>query len=57
VDRRALANADVQPALERLTAFQGERGVHAFTAVDRARVALDRNAGVKVVADWVLVNL
>jgi DNA polymerase-3 subunit delta' len=57
VDRRALANADVQPALERLTAFQGERGVHAFTAVDRALVALDRNAGVKVVADWVLVNL
>jgi DNA polymerase-3 subunit delta' len=57
-DSRALANPDVQPALERLTAsFGGERGVRAFTTVDQALVALDRNAGVKLVADWVLLRL
>jgi DNA polymerase-3 subunit delta' len=57
-DARALANPDVQPALERLTAaYRGERGVRAFTAVDRALVALERNAGVKIVADWVVLNL
>jgi DNA polymerase-3 subunit delta' len=56
-DRRALANADVVPALERLTAFRGERGIHAFAAVDRALMALERNAGVKVVADWVMLNV
>jgi DNA polymerase III subunit delta' len=56
-DSRALANADVQPAIERLSAYQGERGIRAFTAVDRALMALDRNAGVKVVADWLLLQL
>ena len=57
-DIRALANADVQPALERLaTTYQGERGIRAFTAVDRALVALERNAGVKVVADWLVLQL
>jgi hypothetical protein len=56
-DRAALANADVLPVLERLTVFRGERGIQAFTAVDRALAALDRNAGVKVVADWVMLNV
>jgi DNA polymerase-3 subunit delta' len=57
-DVRGLANPDVQPALERLAAaYRGGRGVRAFAAVDRALVALDRNAGVKVVADWVVLNL
>jgi DNA polymerase-3 subunit delta' len=57
-DLRGLANADVRPALERLaTTYSGERGVRAFTAVDRALVALERNAGVKVVADWVVLQL
>jgi DNA polymerase III delta subunit-like protein len=57
-DVRALANPDVQPALERLTkAYEGERGMRAFTAVDRALVALDRNAGVKIVADWLVLQL
>ena len=45
------------PALERLTAFRGERGVRAFTAVDQALVALERNAGVKIVADWLVLQL
>jgi DNA polymerase-3 subunit delta' len=57
-DTRALANPDVQPALERLTdAYRGERGLRAFTAVDQALVALDRNAGAKVVADWLVLQI
>lgn len=56
-DARALANPDVQPTIERLSAYQGERGIRAFTAVDRALMALDRNAGVKIVADWLLLQL
>jgi DNA polymerase-3 subunit delta' len=56
-DGRALANPDVRPALERLAAFHGERGLHAFTAIDQALVALERNAGVKVVADWLVLQL
>jgi len=56
-DRTALANADVIPVLERLTVFRGERGISAFAAVDRGLAALERNAGVKVVADWVMLNV
>ena len=57
-DVRALANADVQPVLERLMpAYGGERGARAFSAIDRALVALDRNAGVKIVADWLVLQL
>jgi DNA polymerase-3 subunit delta' len=57
-DDRTLANPDVRPALERLTqTYRGPRGVAAFGAVDRALVALDRNAGVKVVADWLVLQL
>ena len=37
--------------------FGGERGARAFAAVDRALVALDRNAGVKIVADWLVLQL
>jgi hypothetical protein len=56
-DRVALANADVVPVLERLSVFHGERGVEAFGAIDRALAALERNAGVKVVADWVMLSV
>jgi DNA polymerase III subunit delta' len=57
-DERVLVNPDVRPALERLTqAYAGERGVRAFTAIDQALMALDRNAGVKVVADWLVLHL
>ena len=57
-DERTLANPDVRPALDRLTnAFQGERGTRAFAAVDRALFALQRNAGVKLVADWLVLQL
>jgi DNA polymerase-3 subunit delta' len=53
----ALANPDVRDAVEGLAAFRGERGVRAFTAVDQALVALERNAGVKTVADWIVIQL
>ena len=57
-DERTLANADVRPALERLsTTYRGERGTRAFAAVDRALFALQRNAGVKLVADWLVLQL
>ncbi len=56
-DRAALANRDLEPALARLTAFHGERCAKAFGAIDRGLAALDRNAGVKIVADWVGLNL
>ena len=53
-----LANSDIRPSLERLTAaYRGERGTRAFAAVDRALFALQRNAGVKVVADWLVLQL
>src|SRR5262249_2398276 len=59
-DPGLLANPDARPALERLAAaYQRDRGVRAFEAVDRALVALapPRNAGTKIVADWVVLQL
>jgi DNA polymerase-3 subunit delta' len=57
-DSSRLANADMRPAIERLTpAYQGDRGIRAFAAVDHALEALDRNAGIKVVADWLVLQL
>jgi DNA polymerase-3 subunit delta' len=56
-DATALANTDVQTALARLAAFRGDRGLRAFATIDQALDALARNAGVKVVADWVVLHL
>jgi DNA polymerase III subunit delta' len=56
-DRRALANPDVASSLGRLSAFKGERGIQAFRAIDEALVAIERNAGVKIVADWVATQI
>ena len=56
-DRGALANPDVVSELDRLSAFQGDRGLRAFEALDRALTALERNASVKIVADWVSLQL
>ncbi len=57
-DAQALANADLQGALRRLSpAFDGERSSRAFTAVDQALAALERNASPKVVADWLVLQL
>ena len=57
-EARSLANADLLADLERLTAsFDSERSMRAFTAVDRALAALERNASPKVVADWLVLQL
>ena len=57
-DERGLANADLKPLLARLSkAFDGERTLRAFSAIDRALDALDRNASPKIVADWVALQL
>jgi DNA polymerase-3 subunit delta' len=57
-DPAALANPDAKPALERLVpAFKRDRAVMVFSAIDRALEALDRNSGVKVVADWLVLQL
>ena len=53
-----IANVEIRPILDRLTkSFGGDRGIRAFAAVDRALEALDRNAGVKIVADWLVLQL
>ena len=55
---RGLANADLEPLLTRLTkSFDGDRTLRAFSAIDRALDALDRNASPKIVADWVALQL
>ena len=57
-DARLLANTDLQPVLQRLlTAFDGDRSHRAFSAVDAALAALERNASPKVVADWLVLQL
>lgn len=57
-DRRTLANADLESHLERLTAaFDHDRSVRAYAAVDTALGALERNASPKVVADWLVLQL
>jgi hypothetical protein len=57
-DDSSLANPDLRQALDRLTAtYRGDRGVRAFGAIDEALVALERNVGVKVIADWLMVQL
>jgi DNA polymerase-3 subunit delta' len=57
-DERLLANADLRPHLEGLAqAFGSERALRAFTAVDRAHEALDRNVSPKVVADWLALQV
>ena len=57
-DARALANADLQPALQRLLrAFDADRVLRAFRAVDKAIDALGRNASPKIVADWLAFQI
>lgn len=57
-DPRMLANADLQADLSRLTsAFDSARSMRAFTAVDQALAAVERNASPKIVADWLVLQL
>jgi hypothetical protein len=57
-DERRLANADLEPKLQGLLrSFDGDRALRAFSAVDRALTALDRNASPKIVADWLAFQI
>jgi len=57
-DERWLANADLNAQLKGLLrSFDGERALRAFSAVDRALGALDRNASPKIVADWLAFQI
>jgi DNA polymerase-3 subunit delta' len=57
-DDRSLANADQKSVLSGLLgAFDGDRTLRAFDAVERALAALDRNASPKIVADWIAIQL
>ncbi len=57
-DRAVLANPLLQGDLEALAhSYSGDRARAAFGAVDRALTALERNAGTKVVAEWLAVQM
>jgi DNA polymerase-3 subunit delta' len=57
-DRAVLANPLLTSDLEALArAYSGERARAALGAVDRALTALERNAGIKVVAEWLAVQM
>lgn len=57
-DLRVLANPVVAGDLRTLAPrFAGDRAREAFVAVDRALAALERNAGTKVVADWLAMTI
>jgi DNA polymerase III subunit delta' len=57
-DRRALANADLEAPLSALArSFDAARSQRAFSAVDQALAALERNASPKIVADWLVLQL
>jgi DNA polymerase-3 subunit delta' len=57
-DERILANADMKPLLGGLMkTFDSDRTVRAFSAVDKAVAALERNASPKIVADWLAFQL
>jgi DNA polymerase III subunit delta' len=52
-DAHALANPAISKELNALVpAFDGDRAHDAFDAVNRGMAALERNAGTKVVAEW-----
>jgi DNA polymerase-3 subunit delta' len=57
-ERALLANADIEAQLETLLpAFAADRVLRAFSSVDRALSALERNASPKIVADWVALEI
>jgi len=57
-DRRLLANADLGNTLDRLAErFQPPAARRAFATIDRGLTALERNAGTKLVTEWVCAEL
>jgi hypothetical protein len=57
-DERHLVNGDLRPPLGQLAgAFDGDRLARGFSAIDLAIDAVNRNAGTKIVADWIVFQL
>jgi hypothetical protein len=57
-DRRLLANGDIPDVLGRFTRLlTPPRARAAFATLDRGRSALDRNAGTKLVVEWIAAEL
>jgi hypothetical protein len=57
-DAAVLANADLAPQLRTLAkAFDSDRIVRAYAAVNEALDALEGNASPKIVADWLVLQL
>jgi hypothetical protein len=57
-DARVLANTDLRAELDALArSYDAKRSVRAYTAVDEALAALERNANAKLVADWLVLQL
>ena len=55
---RTLANGDVADAVERLAAqLPPAAARRAFATIDRGLAALERNAGPKLVAEWVAAEI
>jgi hypothetical protein len=53
-----IANTDIRAELDALArSYDAGRSVRAYTAVDEALAALERNANAKVVADWLVLQL
>jgi hypothetical protein len=56
--RQILANPIVADELQAIARhYAGDRARDAFTAVDRALFALERNAGAKLVAEWLSLQI
>jgi len=57
-DTAVLANSDLQPSLQALSrSYDADRSTRAYSAVDHALAALERNASPKVVVDWLVLQL
>jgi DNA polymerase-3 subunit delta' len=57
-DADMLANVDLRQELDRLAqSYDSQRSLRAYTAVDTALAAIERNASPKVVADWLVLQL
>lgn len=57
-DRRLLANGDLGDELDRLArTLPAPAARKAFATIDRGLTALERNAGVKLVAEWIAAEL
>jgi hypothetical protein len=57
-DPATLANTDLQGPLAALSrSYDADRTIRAYTVVDQALAALERNASPKVVVDWVVLQI